>query len=98
MSLPPDSITFLIFFISLILGLLVVVAISMLIYISVFITMSPTGSMLMICIVGEFFAGLVIPIPLMPIWLQKIVYVLPFRLTCDLPFRIYSRHIPKMKL
>lgn len=91
----PTSLTAAVLFIStLLLGLCVLVAISMFIYISVFITMSPVGSMLMISVLGEFFAGMIIPIPLMPHWLQKIAYILPFRLASDLPFRIYSGNIP----
>ncbi|MCK4259615.1 MAG: hypothetical protein KAX49_11595 [Halanaerobiales bacterium] len=96
MTLPPDFLTFCLFIVTLILGLLVLVSISMFIYISVFVTLSPTGSLLMIGIVGEFFAGMVIPVPLMPLWLQKIVYLLPFRLTSDLPFRVYSGHISQL--
>lgn len=46
-------------------------------------------------IIGEFFAGMVIPIPLMPEWLQTFVYWLPFRYTADFPFRVYSGHIGK---
>jgi ABC-2 type transport system permease protein len=80
---------------TLIIGLLILVSISMLIYISVFITMSPVGSLLMFGVAGEFFAGMVIPIPLMPSWLQNIVKLLPFHLTADFPFRVYSGHIPK---
>ncbi|MDF2958512.1 MAG: putative transporter permease protein [Paenibacillus sp.] len=95
MSLPPSPAVLLLFLVSLLLGLLVIVAISMLIYISVFWTMSPTGSTLMIAVAGEFFAGMVIPVPLMPLWLQKIAYVLPFRWTTDFPFRVYSGHIPQ---
>jgi len=66
----------------------------MFIYISVFITMSPVGSLLMFSVLGEFFAGAVIPVPLMPTWLQNIVYLLPFHYTADFPFRVYSGHIP----
>ena len=51
------------------------------------------GSLLVFGVLGEFFAGLIIPIPLMPLWLQKIAYVLPFRWTADFPFRVYSGHI-----
>lgn len=57
--------------------------------------MSPTGSLLIFSVLGEFFAGLIIPVPLMPDWLQKIAYVLPFRWTADFPFRVYSGHIPQ---
>ncbi len=38
---------------------------------------------------------MVIPVPLMPTWLQNIVVVLPFRYTADFPFRVYSGHIPQ---
>jgi ABC-2 type transport system permease protein len=39
-------------------------------------------------------AGSIIPIPLMPEWLQRIAYCLPFRLAADLPFRVYIGNIP----
>lgn len=94
LSLPPDFAAFGLFIITLALGLLVLVSISMFIYISVFVTMSPLGSLMTIGVIGEFLAGLIIPVPLMPSWLQKIAYVLPFRLASDLPFRVYSGHIP----
>ena len=94
MSAPPSLASFLLFLVTLLLGLLVIVSISMLIYISVFWTMSPIGSILMISVAGEFLAGMIIPVPLMPEWLQSIAYVLPFRWTADFPFRVYSGHIP----
>lgn len=93
LMLPPDLITFTVFLLSIFLGLLLVVSISMLIYISVFLTMSPSGSMIIFAVIGDLLSGIMLPVPLMPDWLQKIVYVLPFRLTCDLPFRIYSGNI-----
>lgn len=95
LSLPVDLVTAVLFIIALLLGLFILVAISMLIYISTFVTMSASGSLLMFGVIGEFLAGMVIPIPLMPSWLQSIVNVLPFRLTADFPFRVYSGHIPK---
>lgn len=95
MTLPPNFTAFILFLCSLIFGLLLLVAISMFMYISVFITMSPTGSLLAFSVLGEFFAGLIIPVPLMPQWLQNIAYVLPFRWSADFPFRVYSGHIPQ---
>jgi ABC-2 type transport system permease protein len=91
--LPENPLTFLYFVLTLVLGLLVVVGISMLIYISIFYTLSPAGSFLMIAVFGEFFAGMTIPIPLMPKVLQNICFFLPFRYSGDLPFRIYAGHI-----
>ncbi|MBJ6362257.1 ABC transporter permease [Paenibacillus sp. GCM10012307] len=91
---PPDSFAFWLFIISLLLGLLLVTAISMLIYISVFATLSPSGSFLMFAVLGEFLSGMIVPIPLLPQWLQQILYALPFHFTADFPFRVYSGHIP----
>ena len=93
LRLPTDVTTFLLFLITLLLGVLVNVCISMFIYILTFITLSPVGSLMIIGTLGEFCAGMIIPIPLMPEWLQHIVMVLPFRLASDLPFRIWSGHI-----
>jgi ABC-2 type transport system permease protein len=94
LGLPPNLPTFLLFLAAVSIGLLLLVAISMLIYISVFWTLSPTGSMLIFGVFGEFFAGMIIPIPLMPAWMQAIAYALPFHLTLDFPFRLYSGNIP----
>jgi len=93
LSLPQSPLTFLLFIITLVLGLFLLVSISMMIYISVFKTMHPIGSMTISGTVGEFFAGMTIPIPLMPDWLQNITMFMPFRWTADLPLRVYSGHI-----
>jgi ABC-2 type transport system permease protein len=93
LSLPAGWVPFVLFFSTLALGMLVLVAISMFVYISVFITMSSGGSLVLI-VAGEFLSGLVIPVPLMPDWLQRVVYLLPFRWTADFPLRIYSGNIP----
>ena len=93
LSLPQSPVSFLLFVITLFLGLLLLVSISMLVYISIFKTMSPVGSIGILGIVGEFFSGMTIPVPLFPIWLQKICMFLPFRWVSDLPFRVYSGNI-----
>jgi ABC-2 type transport system permease protein len=85
---------FLLFLATLLLGLLVNVAISMFIYILTFITLSHVGSLLLIGTVGEFCSGMIIPLPLLPAWLQQVMQVLPFRLAADLPFRVWSGHVP----
>jgi len=91
---PPESLLSLVLFIiTLFLGLLLLVAVSMLIYISIFKTLSPTGSMTVFGLIGEFFAGMTIPVPLMPAWLQNVCSALPFRWTADLPLRVYSGSI-----
>ncbi|GLX69434.1 ABC transporter permease [Paenibacillus glycanilyticus] len=94
LSLPPSASSFIPFVLTLLIGLALNVAISMFIYISVFWTMSPVGSTLVIAVTGEFLSGMIIPIPLMSAWLQHFTYVLPFRWTADFPFRVYSGQIP----
>ncbi|NMM50954.1 ABC transporter permease [Paenibacillus aquistagni] len=94
---PADAASLLLFFIALMVGTFMVVAISMLIYISVFVTMNPSGSILLFAVFSEFLAGFIIPVPLMPEWMQRIVYMLPFHYTVDFPLRIFTGHIPKME-
>jgi ABC-2 type transport system permease protein len=91
---PPSSVlVFFLFLITLFLGLIIIVAISMFVYISTFFTISPAGTILIFGVFGEFLAGLIIPVPLMPTVLKTIVYMLPFRYASDLPFRIYAGNI-----
>jgi ABC-2 type transport system permease protein len=65
----------------------------MIMYISIFYTMSGIGSLLIFGVFGEFLSGLIIPVPLMPEALKKLVYILPFRYSSDLPFRVYAGNI-----
>ena len=82
------------FALSLGLGLMLLVSIVMLIYLSIFKTMSAVGSIGVLSIVGEFFGGGTIPIPFMPDALQRVCYFMPFRWTNDFPFRVYSGSVP----
>ena len=93
LSLPQNLVSFLLFLIALFFGLFLLVAISMLIYISVFKTMSPIGSVTVFGLIGEFFSGHTIPIPMMPVWLQEICMFMPFRWFVDFPLRVYSGSI-----
>jgi ABC-2 type transport system permease protein len=93
MQLPASPAAFLMFLLSLALSLAIVCAISMFIYYLTFITLTPTGARLIVGIFGDFLAGNILPVPLMPDWLQRINNFLPFRYTSDLPFRVYSGNI-----
>jgi ABC-2 type transport system permease protein len=93
MTLPPSFAAFGLFLTALTLSLILVIALSMLIYILTFVTLSSMGSRLIIGVWSEFMMGAIIPVPLMPAWVQKIVYCFPFRYIQDLPFRLYSGHI-----
>ena len=94
LSPPADPAAFALFLLTLGLGLCVLVALSMFSYIMTFITLSPYGTMIVIGTLGDFCSGGIIPLPLMPEGLRNVMLVLPFRLASDLPFRIYSGHIP----
>lgn len=90
---PPDWLAGILFLFSVVLGLLVLVSFSMLIYISAFYTISPMGIRILATSVIEFFAGAIIPIPFFPEALQPIMYALPFASMQNTPFMIYTGHI-----
>ena len=98
LSLPASPALALLFVITLLFGVLINVALSMFIYISVFVTLSPIGSLLIFSVTGEFLSGLILPIPLMPEPLRNVVLLLPFRYTGDLPFRIYSGNLTEVEM
>lgn len=82
------------FVISLMLGAVIANIIGMYSIILVMKTMSQRGVMAIVSVVVGFFGGSLIPIPFMPVVLQKVVNFLPFRYVVDLPFRIYNGNIP----
>ena len=90
--LPPNWGSFVLFLLSLVLGFCVLVAFSMLVYISAFFTISPMGIRILATSVMEFFAGALIPIPFFPEWLQPVMYALPFASMQNTPFLIYAGH------
>jgi ABC-2 type transport system permease protein len=91
--LPPDLGAFGLFVLSIAFSSFLVVAISMFIYILTFITLSSVGARLAVGVLSDFLMGALIPIPLMPDWLQRILDWLPFRYIADLPLRLYSGNI-----
>lgn len=92
-SLPISPAAVLLFIISMILGLLVVVAFSMIIYVSAFYTISPIGIRILATSVLEFFTGAIIPLPFFPQSLQTLMYLLPFASMQSTPFMIYNGYI-----
>jgi ABC-2 type transport system permease protein len=91
--LPQSIEAFALFVPSLVLAALLVTALSMLVCVVTFASLSPHGARLFIGVAGEFLMGAYIPIPFMPFWLQRITALLPFRYTADFPFRVYSGSI-----
>lgn len=93
MSLPPDIETFALFLLSMVLAVGVVAAFSMLIYISVFYTLSFNGTRLVFTSLSMFLSGAIVPLPFFPASVRTIVELLPFASMQNMPFRIYSGNI-----
>lgn len=90
---PASFEAFLLFLITLFLGVFLTIAIGMILYGVMFYTTSAKGIFSIYTVTAEFFAGSVIPIPFMSPPLQKVCFALPFRLSIDLPFRLYCGNL-----
>ena len=91
---PAGVVPFILFLVSMILGMGVLVSFSMLIYISMFYTVSSIGVRALAVSTVEFFSGALIPIPFFPDPMQRVLNLLPFASTQSTPFLIYVGHIP----
>lgn len=92
---PPASLASgIVFLVSLIGVLALSTAFTMILHISLMWTISGEGFNRMMPGVVPVLAGLIIPLPLFPDWLQPFLYWQPFRSMADVPFRLYSGHIP----
>ena len=94
MGLPPDIFSFTAFLISLIFAIILSSTITLLTTISLFRTISGEGIQRLVPSFMFFFCGLIVPLPLLPQWLQTTMAILPFRGIVDNPFRLYIGHIP----
>lgn len=81
---------FILFLITLTLGLMMTVSFCMLIYVITFFTISPQGLRMVFTSTVEFFAGAVIPLPFFPKKVQEIMELLPFASMQNVALRIYS--------
>lgn len=88
--LPVSGMHFLLFLLTLILGLAVTVSFCMLVYVLAFFTISPQGLRILFTSAVEFFAGAVIPLPFFPEKLQAFLELLPFASMQNVALRIYS--------
>ena len=93
LGLPVSILGFIMFILSLILASLIVNTFSYIIHILTFYTLDEKGIVSLFMVISEIFAGGTVPIAFFPKILKIIAYILPFRYTCDLPFRIYSGNI-----
>ena len=89
LMLPASIPALLLFLLNMIIGAMLVVAINMLCYCLMFNTMSSIGIFSIVSTLASLFNGSMIPVPLMPVWFQKVLDFLPFRYINDLTFRTY---------
>jgi len=87
------ALQFALFFVSLILGMGVVVCVTMLVYVSAFFTLNAAGTRMMVGIGADFSAGGIIPIPFFPDTFRRVVELSPFGAMQNMPLRIFSGHI-----
>lgn len=87
---PKDMLTFVMFVLTLLLGLGMMVAFGMLVYILAFFTISPQGLKMFLTSAVEFFSGSIVPLPFLPEPLKIILELLPFAGMQNVPLRIYG--------
>lgn len=93
LSLPSSSLNFLMFIITLIVGVLLVTAITTLYPIITLKTLNEKGIVNVVTAIADLLSGVVVPIPFFPRFLQVISAFLPFQYISDLSFRIYVGNI-----
>lgn len=69
-------------------------ALTTLLNVSLLWTLNGEGVVLLMAAMVTFFSGMIIPLPLFPDWAKPVVQALPFAGLVDLPFRVYTGHIP----
>ncbi|MCL2416084.1 MAG: ABC transporter permease, partial [Defluviitaleaceae bacterium] len=89
----PSITQLLLFLTSTALALGVVVAFTMLMYISIFYTISSSGVRLITASLGDFLGGAIIPLPFFPAPWRQIAELLPTGSMMNVPLRIYSGNI-----
>ena len=90
LTAPESAAAFLLFSVSMVLGLLVTVAFGTLIYGVTFFTIAPDGLRLLVTSAMDFFNGAVIPLPFFPDRVRAVMEILPFAAMQNVPLRIYS--------
>ena len=93
-GIPYSPIAFLIFVITMIIGTLLITALSVLYPIITLVTLNEKGITNILIVIADLLSGVGIPIVFFPPLLLKISSLLPFQYISDLPFRIYVGNIP----
>lgn len=89
MGLPVSFTNFILFLLSLSIGSLLVVSLTILYPIITLTIMSEKGIVNLMITISNILSGVLVPIPFFPDFLKTISVFLPFQYISDLPFRIY---------
>ena len=93
LSLPPNPGQLFMFVLSMALALGVVISFYMILYVTLFYTLSPVGIQNMTMALSGFLMGQIIPLPFFPEPVRRVVELLPFSAMQNVPLRIYSGNI-----
>jgi ABC-2 type transport system permease protein len=75
-------------------ALLLACALTTLLTMSMLWTISGEGIARFLMIGVMVFSGMIVPLPLFPDWAQSVLNFMPFRGIADIPYRLYTGHIP----
>ena len=95
LSAPQSLLSLILGILCLLLAFVLATALSMVVYIMLFRVFAAQGPFTILAAVSGFFSGALIPLPLMPDFMQRITALLPFRYLADFPFRVYMGMIPQ---
>jgi len=93
LTLPPDIFQFIMFLPSVILALGVTVSFTMIMYVSLFYTISFGGVYVMVIAATSILTGAIVPFPFFPSSVRTVLEILPFAAMQNMPLRIYSGNI-----
>lgn len=92
-GMPYSPMSFLVFVITMIMGTLLITALSVLYPIITLVTLNEKGITNILIVIADLFSGIGIPLVFFPKFLLKISSLLPFQYISDLPSRIYVGNI-----
>ena len=93
LSLPDSPISFLLFLVTLILGIILVTSIVIMYPIITTKTISEKGIIPVVITIADLFGGGIVPVPFLPKFIKTVGELLPFQYVSDIPFRIYSANV-----
>lgn len=92
-TINPTIPVFLTFILSFFLALILITSLNLLLHIFIFLTLENRGVLSFANTVGSLFSGTLVPIALLPNFLQKISAILPFKYFVDFPFNILINNV-----